>query len=530
MELYLFVILPILIATLLYLIPQKFAIIIAFLSYIAMFIASLKLFADTRFLDRVITETIGGEGILGITLYCDLTASVFLVLTTFLFLCIFIYTILREKTNQLFNFLIMILESLIILIFLSRDMFNIYVAVEVATVVCSILITFKRDSRSIYDGLVYLLTNIFGMTFFLLGIGMLYRQFGVLDISVLSSLISKSDAKSLILPYSLIMTGVCLKCALVPVYSWLPYAHGTLGVPTTVSAILSGIYVKGGIYLFIRMRDMFMPTINMDLFFLILGIITSISGIIMAVSQKDIKLILAYHTISQLGLIIIGLSMGNNYSTYGAMLHVINHALFKSLLFLASGILIKKYNTRNVYEIRGVMKSIPLVGICIVAGILGITGAPLFNGSISKYFIQAGGNSIWVEIFLIIINFGTVVSFVKFGQILFGKKVIIDFKYDIYSTMVILVLGILCLMTGILGNEFIYLTFNLKLDIGIGSYIQKGFIWIANFYVSWLLYHHVLSKNKRLKQGINFTLGFNTMCFCIVSLFGIILCTSYIFI
>ena len=108
----------------------------------------------------------------------------------------------------------------------------------------------------------------------------------------------------------------------------------------------------------------------------------------MAVCQKDIKLILAYHTVSQVGLIVAGLCSGTSYGYSGAMLHIYNHALFKSLLFLAAGILIKQYGTRNVYEIRGVMRSLPAVGAACAAGILGITGAPFFNGSISKYFLM----------------------------------------------------------------------------------------------------------------------------------------------
>lgn len=528
MELYLLVILPIFAAILLYLLPSKFTTILIAIVYICMILKSMQLFYYNRFLNQIVISNIGGEGILGINLYCDLTASVFLILITFLFFCVFIYTVVREKTNKLFTFLITSLESLIILIFLSRDIFNIYVAVEVSTIICSILIMFKRDSRSIYDGLVYLLSNIVGMIFFLLGIGMLYRQFGVLDISALKELIALCDKKELILPYCLIMTGVCLKCALVPVHSWLPYAHGTPGAPTAVSAILSGLYVKGGIYLFIRIREMFMPSLNLDWFFLIMGIITSIAGIMMAVSQKDIKLILAYHTISQLGLIIVGISVDNKYGMAGAMLHIINHAMFKSLLFLTAGILITKYKTRNVYEIRGVIKSMPLVGIAIAAGILGITGAPFFNGSISKYFIQSGVESFIVEIFLIIINFGTVLSFVKFGQVLFGTKQKIEFKYDIYSTAVVIVLAVLCLATGVLGSQFVYFIFKIDLNIDVKGYILKSLMWAANFYIGWLVYHNIISKNKKLKQGIDFSLSFNTICLCTVSMFLIILGASYI--
>jgi len=107
-------------------------------------------------------------------------------------------------------------------------------------------------------------------------------------------------------------------------------------------------------------------------------------------SQYDIKLILAYSTVSQIGLIIFGLSVDNSYSYYGAIYHIINHSIFKTLLFLCAGLIIDHYNTRDMRKIRGVFTSMPLLSVAMIMAMLGVTGAPLFNGSISKYLIQKG--------------------------------------------------------------------------------------------------------------------------------------------
>ena len=340
-----------------------------------------------------------------------------------------------------------------------------------------------------------------------------------------------SDA-SMLLPFSLIMTGACLKCALFPFHFWLPYAHGTPGAPTAVSAILSGLYVKGGVYLMLRMQDMFSPAIGANELFLWMGIFTAIAGIVMAVCQKDVKLILAYHTVSQMGLIVAGLNMGNAYSASGAMLHIFNHAMFKTLLFLTSGVLIDMYKTRNVHNIRGLMSRSPLLGFAVIAGILGITGAPLFNGSISKYLIQSGGETLVIEVLLLIINFGTALSFVKFGKMLSGtpKEGHSPNVHKLLPTSgaVITVLAIMCLVTGIFAQPVIFLLFGQSIAIDLTSYIVKGLVWLATMYAAYIFYQKVVAKIPRIKEGVSFHVGFNSVCMWLVSGFASIVAFTYL--
>lgn len=517
MELYLIIVLPIFASLFLYLIPSKITTALSALVYVIVFGFTLQIFYRVRFLGEILT-TKQSSDFLGITLYCDLTASVFLVLVAFLFLCMFFYTSVRERTSKLFSFLFTVLEGLVMLIFLSRDLFNIYVAIEVSAIVCAILIMYKHESRSIYDGLVYLLINITGMLFFLLGIGMIYRQLGVLELDGIATAISTRDPHELLLAFALLMTGTMLKCAMFPMHFWLPLAHGTPGAPTAVSAILSGIYVKSGVYLFMRMQEIFSPVIDLSPFFFWVGVVTSLAGIVMAICQSDIKLILAYHTISQIGLIIAGLSSHVEKVQAGAVLHIINHALFKSLLFLAAGMMISKYGTRNIYKIRGVMKSLPLAGIAIISGILGITGAPFFNGSISKYFLAQTDTAI-STFFFTLINFGTILSFIKFGRVLFGEKKKLSFSYDVYSTTVVITLSALCLLTGIFAEPLLYLILAQPLSIGVSGYITKTIIWAISFVGAELFYRNILSHNKRLKGGIDFSASFNSIICCLGGIF-----------
>ncbi len=516
---------PIPVALLTYLLNTKVTRSIAGILQIIVFIFSVYIFYSVRYTIGDIHFVTGSIASLGIHLIADNTSSLFVLLSAFIFTISLLYTLTRETTHGLFVFLLFSLQALIFTAFLSDDIFNIFLVLEICAILYSMLILYNRTIRSLYDGLVYLLTTMVGMLFFLMGIGYVYKTFGELSLTRLAPLIASFDnPKALALPFAFLFTGISLKCAFMPLHSWLPKADGTPGAPAVVSAILSGVYVKCGIYVFMRMRELFLPVINVDPFFLCIGFATGLIGIILALLQTDIKLVLAYHTISQLGLILIGISLSNDYALSGAVLHIVNHAFFKSLLFLCAGILMKQYKTRNLYEIRGVMKTMPAVGIALLAGILGITGAPFFNGSISKYFIQAGGTAAIAQTLIIIINFGTALSFVKFGSMLFGKPTVKDFaKNDVPAVMALLILATSCLLSGVFGEDFMRITLGYALEIDTSGYASKAVQWVSSIGGAILLYRFVISKRDFFHHSHNPEVRFGTMNLLTVVFFASLL-------
>jgi multicomponent Na+:H+ antiporter subunit D len=341
-----------------------------------------------------------------------------LVLNNALFLLMTVFNRDKDYMNPLFIFLFLGLQGLINGIFLSYDLFNAYVLIEVSTVTVSILIMYKRDSRSMYDGMIYLLVNMFAMVFFLMGIGYLYKLFGVLDFASLKNAIANiENPKTLFLPYAFIITGVSLKAALMPLFSWLPKAHGTPSAPSIVSAVLSGIYVKTGVYLLIRVHELFSP-LPMNEAFVIMGIVTAVLGFTFAIAQKDIKLILAYHTISQVGLILIGISSSSATQQAGGLYHLFNHGIFKALLFLIAGLLIETYHTRDITKMHALWERSKFLTVILLVAVFSITGAPFFSGGYSKYFIAYGENGLVMLLIMQFINLGTVLSFVKFFKLM----------------------------------------------------------------------------------------------------------------
>jgi len=523
-----FVIAPVLTAVFLYVFSSaKTGRLIALAAQTALVGCAAYLFALCKE-GEIVTRIGDYEGYLGIFLKADSLSSVFVLLTAFIFLIAALYSF-HENNSGLFWFLLFIWEGLLIGVFLTRDLFNIFVLVEVATVTVAVLIMYNRDNRSMYDGMIYLMANTVAIQFYLFGVGYIYKLTGVLDMDAAARAAGTLDSASLILPYALIMTSVSLKCAFMPLFSWLPKAHGTPGAPSSVSAVLSGLHIKSGVYLFIRFQELFQETAVPE-FFLIVGIVTGIAGFVMALSQTDIKLILAYHTISQIGLIMIGLNVADDYTFTGGLYHIINHALFKSALFLSAGMIIHAYGTRNIYDIRGVFRRKPLIGAATVMAVFGITGAPLFNGSVSKYFIMYGTNR-FVSGAMMIINLGTIISFIKYSTILFGRPQSEPeaVKIDGCQQAAVLILGVLCFVGGISGEQFIEFMFNVKVSVDASGYLEKTGMFAASAIAGFFIFKYYVKKSALLKRIHEIDLSFRGICVSMGAFFALILIVTKIF-
>ncbi len=505
MSLFWFVIIPLITALIGYISHSKWHKLTLVIFQFFLFTMAINNFLDVKAFGTKF-EVLGGyEAGIGITLRADIFGSIMILLTIFIFTCLIIYNYHKTYMTHLFMFLFLALQGLLCGLFLSNDLFNIYVLVEVSTIVVSILIIFKKDAKSIYDGMIYFLTNLASMTLFFLGIGYMYKIFGTLDLTLIKERMVLIDDKTvLILPFVLMITAVDLKSAIMPLFSWLPKAHGTASAPSIISATLSGLYVKGGVYLFIRITDIFDSVFAPYELFMFLGFTTAVIGFIFALSQTDIKLILAYHTVSQIGLIVFGLSINNEYSYYGAIYHILNHAVFKTTLFLTAGMIIDEYGVRNIKYIRGLFKRMPYVATATIIAMFGITGAPLFNGSVSKYMIQKGaGHSFWFEVAFAIINLGTIISFVKYSSILFGdsKKERIKIRWN--QKIVIMTLALICFFGGVFGPSFMELIFGIHIQIGISDYLDKLVIYLISLVFGiffYLVLYHKIGLFKRIRE------------------------------
>jgi multicomponent Na+:H+ antiporter subunit D len=498
---------------------------------IVLVVLALRLFVHVRWQSETVQLLAGWPDLIAIKLVADRFSAPLIVLTALFVAGTFVFSTRAIYMDKTFIFLYMLLESSIFGVFLSGDLFNIYVLIELGMLIIAILIMYKQEKQAVYDAMLYLMMNFIAMSFMLLGIGYIYRITGVLDLEGMSARIAElSNPRAVIVPYALIMTAVALKSALLPLFGWLPRAHGAASAPAIVSAVLSGVQVKVGVYLLVRLGIVFGPTIDARLFFLTLGFLTSVAGFLLAIAQKDIKLILAYHTVSQVGLIVMGLNLGTEVAFWGGMYHVINHAMFKGLLFLTAGIIIEEYGTRAYSEIRGVFRRMPAIGIATLAGVLGITGAPLFNGSISKYFIQQGLQGNLAEIGLYIINFGTILSFVKYSTILLGRSSIPEKPTrDPYVAGVSILFGLACLAGGVFGGPTVALVYGPEYAVRGALSAEKFLTFALTLALGILTYRFIVTKIGGLLQAVRvFKFSFNQVTVFMTLFFVALLGYTYL--
>ena len=508
MPLYILVIGPVLAATMGSLFPRRIFRLLLLLFQIGLTALAGWLVVMVRTSGPMLQQIGGWAPGTGIALEADYLGSTMVLFTTVIYLCLFLFSFRKQYTDNLFQFLYIVMQGIVISIFLSQDIFNIYVLIEVMTIIISVLIMWKRDKQALYDGTLYLLLNLFGMSFFLLGIGLLYRSLGVLGFQPMTERIaSMENPRALILPFAFLLTSISLKAAMMPLFSWLPHAHGTPSAPSIVSAVLSGLLVKTGIYLFIRLRDVFEPAFLADGFFLVIGAGTALIGMLLALTQKDIKLILAYSTVSQAGLIMTGLNSGMSDAYWGSIFHIINHGVFKALLFLTAGTIAKEYHTRDINKIRGAWKRMPIVSSAAILAILGIIGTPFFSGAISKYLIQSGFSGP-NEILIYVINFGTTLVFIKYAMIFWGRTAWQLRPTDPYVNGVAAVMGAGCIGLGMAARPIITYLFGVDLHVEGAAYPAKFVAWIVTVLLAIATYYFGIRKASWIAKIREFRLAF----------------------
>ena len=493
----LLILIPILTAIIIYLIPKERVNYLAILSQIAITIIAVVYYQHfTPNYDQTLFVFGNWDGRIGISLSNDALSMSFVFLAIFTWWMIIIYTFSTKQTNRIFLFFLLFLQGVFFGLIMTNDLFNMFVFLELATILITILIVFKKEAESFRSGIYYLIVNTAGMLTFLVGVIILYFVFGTINIIVIGEMMGDyGDSIAVRFAYACLMAGVSVKAALFPVFTWLPKAHGV--AQSAISALLSGLVVKAGLYLFIRINEMYSAAgYNYTTFFFVLGTLTAFGGVMFAVTQKDMKQILAYHTVSQVGIMMMGLSSRDPLIYYGGLLHIFNHAFFKSLLFLGAGIIIKVYRTKKVAEIRGVGKTMPWVSVMMIIGMLSITGAPIFNGFISKSILSVGFQSGTTQYWLLyLVNIGTATSFIKMSQIFFGVSPLSYPMARKRENFALMGFGLMCVLAGNLAIPVSQGFFGVDVSFVKIFQLSKFVDYIATLAMGYTLYSLVISKD-----------------------------------
>lgn len=321
---------------------------------------------------------------------------------------------------------------------LSGDIFNIYVFLEIAVISSYALVAFGTEKRELEASFKYQVLGGIASMIILFAVGMLYWQTGTLNLADISRVLGEnSNEVPVILTEVLLITGFGLKAAMIPFHAWLPDAHSS--APSPISSMLSGVLIKAiGIYALLRLFfNIFTLSYEIAIVITTLGAVSMVIGVLLAIGQWDLKRLLAYHSISQLGYVIIGVGIGmmiifNNGSETiaalaitGGLFHLINHAVFKGLLFLNAGAIEYMTGTRNLKKMGGLASKMPLTATTSLGASFAISGVPPFNGFFSKLLIIIGavqGEYYLLAALAVFVNFVTLGSFMKFHRYAFQNS------------------------------------------------------------------------------------------------------------
>lgn len=271
---------------------------------------------------------------------------------------------------------------------------------ELMSVSSFFLVSFENEKEEVRKaGVYYLISMQIGASFLIAAFAWLSSLTGSYDFNSYKNILTTQGTISLFL-FILFFIGFGTKAGFVPFHTWLPRAHPA--APSGVSAIMSGVMIKTGIYGILRIILLSgIPERGLAFSVFIMALITAIIGILNAISQKDIKKLLAYSSIENIGIIGMGIGLGMIglsynipiivlFGFFGALLHTVNHFLFKSILFYGAGIVYQKTGTRNMEKLGGLIKYLPITSIIFLAAVMAISGLPLLNGFISEFAIYLG--------------------------------------------------------------------------------------------------------------------------------------------
>lgn len=371
----------------------------------------------------------------------DALSAIFVLLAAFLWWAVSIYApdyMEEEGRGRSFDICTLLTLSAVMGVFLAGDLFTLLLFFELMTIASFFWVIHRWSGEAIRAGYFYLFFSIVGGLFLALAIVIVGAATGG-SLAIGAGPATPLEPRGFAWGVALLIAGFGIKAGMVPLHLWLPYAHSV--APTPASALLSGLLIKVGAYGLIRTGELagwgmewgstaawLGPTLT------VLGTCTMLLGVGAALLQSDAKRLLAYHSVSQMGYIILGLGVSlylgkaGGLGLMGAIYHIVNHALFKAALFLGVGVIYVRTRETNLYNLGGLWRRFPVTAILMFLAVLGITGAPGLNGYASKtllhHAVSAGAEvgsplMVWVERLFLLVGVGTTASFSKLYYLMF---------------------------------------------------------------------------------------------------------------
>jgi multicomponent Na+:H+ antiporter subunit D len=307
----------------------------------------------------------------------------------------------------------------------TGDVFNAFVFLEISSLSSYVLIALGADRRALLSAFQYLIMGTIGATFYVIGIGLLYLVTGTLNMVDMAARLTAAwgeFSRPIVAGLAFITVGIGLKLALFPLHVWLPNAYAY--APSWVTAFLSATATKVAIYLLVRFHFSIaggvidVRALPIDEVIVVLSLAAIIIASLIAVFERNLKRLLAYSSVAQIGYITLGIGLANQAALTGALVHVVNHALMKAALFLAAGAVFYRAHTTQLGELAGIGRRMPLTFAAFTIAGFGLVGTPGTSGFISKWYLMVGALDAGQWISAAAIVAGSLIALVYVGKVL----------------------------------------------------------------------------------------------------------------
>jgi multicomponent Na+:H+ antiporter subunit D len=329
---------------------------------------------------------------IGITLVADLFSALMLVVSLATVLAVLVFAVGQpgvDEDQPVFHPVYLVLTAGVSLSLLTGDLFNLFVAYEITLAASYVLITLGARREQIRTGMTYVIINLMASTLFVVAIAWIYAATGTVNMADLSIKIAElptnvQHSLSLLL---LVVFGI--KAAIFPLFFWLPDSYPTARTPVT--AVFAGLLTKVGVYSIIRTQTLLFPADGASRVLLVVAGLTMVVGVLGAIAQNDMKRILSFHIVSQIGYMVLGLALFTVAGVAGAVLFILHQIPVKTALFLSAGLVEESSGSTALNRVGGLIRKAPVTAALFLLAALSLAGIPPLSGFVGKLAILEAG-------------------------------------------------------------------------------------------------------------------------------------------
>ena len=341
--------------------------------------------------DILVTRLGGWPAAIAITLVADRLSAVLVLIAIVVSSVVLVFAIgqrAADERSSYYHPVYMVMVAGISQAFLAGDLFNLFVAFEVLLMASYVLLTLEGTNAQVRSGTTYVVLNIVESMVLLMAIGLIFAATGTVNMAELPERLAALPSGVGAGLHLLLLVAFGIKAAVFPLFFWLPDAYPT--APSSVSAVFAGLLTKVGVYALIRTQTLLFPGEFADLVVLVGGV-TMLVGVLGAISHADMKRILSFHIVSQIGYMVFGLGLGGTAALAATVFYLIHHIPVKTSLFLVEGVIERDSGTSVFDKVSGLARRSPILAVLFLVPAFSLAGLPPFSGFLAKFaLIRAG--------------------------------------------------------------------------------------------------------------------------------------------